>query len=139
MTLTVGDLVAVHNPATLPFFQGEPPMFGIVEAFEEGEGGTPWHIVWYDGKHITNVTADYAIDKIIAPTSNALLGEVVRIDLATLAPEASQEYTGVVDNVYARDLNGDQNPGPDMALVRCLSTGLFLEARTALCHVVAGR
>jgi hypothetical protein len=140
MVLAVSDVVAVHREQHPPsvVYQGQPPMMGVV-AVPAGAPLTHIEIAWYDGKY-ESIMPDSTIDKILTPSAAVLFGVVVNFSAGGTKPYPGQEYTGVVVQLYQRDLNGDgTDVTGDQALIRCLDNGLYFEVPAADCTLVAGR
>ena len=139
MALAQGDIVAVHRESVVyaDGYQGQPPMFGIVS---EGPAapGAPVAILWEDGKHEAAVQPDFVLDKIVGPAAASVVGHFVHVNPAT-GGYASAEFTGPVVESYRRQLNGAGAVSDDLALVRCTTTGLYLEYLTSAMNIAAGR
>jgi len=135
MALAALDIVAVHmeDAGQNIKMQPQPPMFGILDSSEEN-----YDVLWEDGRTST-VENSLALDKILPPAVNALNGQRVAVNLTPSANyQASSDYIGVVLNIYKRDQGGAaEPPSDDLALVKLLSSGMFVEVLASRCAVTS--
>jgi hypothetical protein len=132
MALANGDVVAPHLESGTVKAQPQPPTFGVVD------DAAGVDVLWQDGSLQTAITA-VSLDKLGTPTGDNLSGQRVMVDVSPGSSfQASADYQGVVVDLYTRDPAGSGSPGADLALVKLLSSGLYLEVLASQCTVVAG-
>jgi len=131
MALLIGDIVSPHLVSGTVQAQPQPPTFGVVDA---AEGDI--NVLWEDGRLVANLDPQ-ALDKIEAPTADALSGQRVIINLAPSASfQASSDFQGDVIDVFRRDQGDGDNPTADLVLVKLLSSGLYFEVLASRVTVV---
>lgn len=133
MAIAKGDVVSPHLASGTTKAQPQPPRFGVVD---NAPGDID--VLWEDGKLVTGIDPA-SLDKIEAPAVDALSGQRVIANLVpTGSVQGSADYQGVVVDLYKRDPAGSGSPGNDQALVKLLSSGLFVEVDASDCSAVAG-
>ena len=130
MAIVAEDIVAVHLSDASVKMQPQPPIFGHVEDVD-----TTVDVLWEDGKQSSS-SPQNALDKILPPTANALTGQRVFVNMAPSANfQPSSDYQGLVLNLYQRDQGGGGSPTADLALVKLLTSGMYVEVPAANCAV----
>ncbi len=133
MALAIGDIVSPHLDATSVNPQPQPPSFGIIDDTSSG-----YDVLWEDGKTSNVVTAN-SLDKIEAASGDNVSGQRVFVNLSPGSSfQPSSDYQGVVLAVYKRDQGDSGSPTADLALVKLISSGAYLEVLRSQCTPVAG-
>lgn len=132
MALTNGDPVSPHLKAANVTPQPQPPKFGVVDL----DSGVD--VLWEDGLLQTAITA-LSLDKIEPPAADGLSGQRVIVNLSPGAGfQAATDYQGIVLMVFKRDQADGGTATEDLALVKLISTGAYLEVLASVCTVVPG-
>jgi len=130
MALSNGNLVSPHLVSGTVKAQPQPPKFGIVD----DESGVD--VLWEDGRLQTGIT-NASLDNIEPPASNVLTGQRVIVNVSPGASfQQSSDYEGLVVLLFKRDRDDGGSPTADLALVKLLSSGLYLEVLASQVTVV---
>jgi hypothetical protein len=132
MAFGAGDIVSPHLVYLTFKAQPQPPIFGIID--ETGEGTE--QVLWEDGTYVGFID-DNCLDKIVAPTADALSGQRVFVDVSPgTGFQQSSDYQGDIIDVFRRDPGGGDSPGPDLVLVKLISSEMYIEALASQVAVV---
>ena len=132
MALANGDIVSPHLAATNVDPQPQPPKFGIVN-----DDGSGVDVLWEDGKLVSTIAAN-SLDKIEPKSADTWSGKRVMVDRTGGTGQASADYQGIVLSVHKRDQADAGSPTGDLALVKLISTGAYLEVPVSQLSVVSG-
>lgn len=139
MAFVLNSVVALRNVSLpAPFNDGQliqrqPPQFGLVMLPTDQNSLS---VLWPDGFVQTAIDGD-VLDEIVDPSSAALLGSFVRVNLAASPSSFAAAFDGVVVNVYRRDPNSSGTPSADIVLIHT-QTGFWYEAFAANVVTISG-